>query len=326
MRAECIRAIEELALSDPKVVVVASDPGANFMPELASRHSERLMIEGICEQALVGVSAGLASEGYYPFMVSLAVFVTRRCYEQLLVDFGVHQFAGCVVGTGGGLHYASLGPTHIAVDDFSLIGAIPGSAVLAPGEPKEAAFLAQQARTFPGLSYIRLAGTVDPLPNLSDDIVLGKGRFLDEAKESVLFISCGAATLAVQAAIDNLKTAGIQAAVIHLHTVKPLDTDLIRRRARQAQVVLCVEEHRQVGGLSSAVLHALTSVEPPVAPARFASIGIDDAFPMGYGSYEEQMEHYGMTGPALADRARALLSRVSGVPADDIALAMEESA
>lgn len=310
MRAECIRTIEELAISDPKVVVVASDPGSDFMSELAATNPDRLMIEGICEQALIGMAAGLASAGYYPFIITLAVFVTRRCYEQLLLDFGLHQFAGCIVGTGGGLGYSLMGPTHIAVDDLMLISAIPGSAILAPGEPNESVMLTKQARSFAGLSYMRLATTTDPLQSDPADVVLGKGRLLEEPG-SVLFIACGAATLAVQSAVAILKDAGIKAGILHLHTVKPLDVELVRRSARLARAVLCVEEHRQIGGLASAVLHALTTADPPVAPARFASIGIDDTFPFGYGTYEDQMDHYGITGVKMAERARALLSNVS---------------
>jgi transketolase len=308
MRAECIRTIEELALSDPRVVVVASDPSPPFMPELAAKHPERLLIEGVCEQALVGMSAGLASEGFYPFIIMLAVFGSRRCYEQLLLDFGLHEFSGCMVGAGGGLFYAPMGPTHIAVDDMLLFSAIPGAAILTPGEPNEAIALTKHARSFRGLSYMRLAGTTDPLPNAHGEIKLGQGRlFAEPTPESVLFISCAAATFAVQSAVSILKDEGIQAGALHLHTVKPLDVDLIRRCAANAAAVVCVEEHRQIGGLASSVLQALTSAETPTLPTRFASIGVDDTFPAGHGTYENLLEHYGIAGGALADRAKTLL-------------------
>lgn len=311
MRNECIRAVEELALSDRRVVVVASDPASDFMRELAAKHPERLLIEGVCEQALIGMSAGLASEGFYPFVVMLAVFGTRRCYEQLLLDFGLHKLSGCVVGIGGGLYYAPLGPTHIAVDDLLLGSAIPGAAILTPGEPNEAIALTKQARAYPGLSYIRLAGTADSLPSRQGDnsaIELGKGRLLQEPGP-VLFISCGAATLAVQPALTMLKEAGIQAGSVHIHTIKPLDVDLIRRSALGAKVIICVEEHRQIGGLGSAVLHTLATAEPPIFPGRFHSIGVDDAFASGYGSYEDLMEHYSITSTSLTERATQLLHR-----------------
>lgn len=308
MRNECIRAIEELALSDRKVVVIASDPGADYMPELAAKHPERLMIEGICEQALAGMAAGMASEGFYPYFISLAVFATRRCYEQLLLDFGLHRLSGCVVGTGGGLFNSLMGPTHIAVDDLLLLSSIPGSAVLSPAEPDEVIQLAKQVRNFAGLSYMRLGGTTASLRGTHGDIVLGKGRML-EKPGSVLFISCGAATLVVQAAVAILKEEGIQSGLVHLHTVKPLDVDLIRRSVAGSKVVLCVEEHRQIGGLASAVLHAVTTGDAPEMPTRFASVGLDDTFPAGHGTYEDLMDHYGITSVKLADRARTLLSK-----------------
>ncbi len=295
-----------MALADPRVVVVASDPSHEFMPELSAKHPERLLIEGVCEQAIVGMSAGLASEGFYPFIFMLAVFGSRRCYEQLLLDFGLHELSGCVIGTGGGLTYAPLGPTHIAVDDFSLVSSIPGLAVLAPGEPQEAVQLVKNAREFSGLSFMRLSATSDPLPGANGDIVLGKGRTIGKPGK-VLFITCGAATLAVRAAVDLLEKGGVDAGAVHLHTVKPLDIELIRKYVKDAQVVICVEEHRQIGGLSSAVLHGLVAGQSLMQLPRFASVGVDDKFPIGYGSYEDLMEHYGITGAALAERATRML-------------------
>ena len=308
MRAECVGAIEALALEDPRVIVVVSDPGpkTDFMPELAKKYPERLMVEGVCEQGIVGISAGLASEGYYPFVMTLAVFATRRCYEQLLLDFGLHGLSGCVVGNGGGLHYSALGPTHIAVDDFLLVSAIPGSAVLAPGDAQEAAALIRQARAFPGLSYLRLIDSAEPLA-APGELTLGQGRLLDEPGD-VLFISCGPATSPVRSAIDILKKEGVKAGGIHLHTVKPLDVELIRRCAQSTRAIVCVEEHRQIGGLASAVLQALTSVDSSTIPRRFASVGIPDSFPGGYGTYQELLGQFGISGSALAQRAKSLLN------------------
>jgi transketolase len=171
--------------------------------------------------------------------------------------------------------------------------------------------LAKAARTFSGLSYLRLGGTTASLRNPRDEIALGKGRVL-EAPGEVLFISCGASTLVLEPAIAKLKEQGVDAGLLHLHTVKPLDVELLRLCARKAKVILCVEEHRQIGGLASAVLHALSTTEPPIAPARFASIGLDDTFPEGHGTYEELMDHYGISAQKLAERARALLLSAGG--------------
>lgn len=303
-----MRAIEEMALTDPNTVVVASDPGPDFMVELAAKNPERLMLEGVCEQAVIGMSAGLASEGLYPIIFMIAVFGTRRCYEQLLLDFGLHRFSGCVVGVGGGMSYSVMGPTHIAVDDLLLASAIPGSAVLTPGDAREAVALLHQARGRSGLSYLRLAATTGSLSNTKHEIVLGQGRLLAEPG-AVLFISCAATTLVVERAVELLEQAGIQAGVLHVHTVKPLDAPLVCRAVKAAKVVICVEEHRQIGGLSSAVLHAVTN-SGGSTPLKFTSVGLADEFPEGYGTYEEMMERYGISGVALADRARTLLAEV----------------
>ncbi len=115
--------------------------------------------------------------------------------------------------------------------------------------------------------------------------------------------------LITEQAVELLEKSGVHAGILHINTIKPLDVDRVRRCARSARVVVCVEEHRQIGGLSSAVLHALATADPPVLPGRFVSVGVDDLFPAGYGSYEELMAHYGMTGGALAERARTALAQ-----------------
>jgi transketolase len=310
MRNECTRAIEEIALSDPKVVVVVSDFGAEVMPELAAKHPERLMMEGICEQALVGIASGLATEGYYPYVYMVAAFGTRRCYEQLLLDFSLHDVAGCMVGIGGGLTYALLGPTHIAIDDIALSAAIPGSAILSPADASEAIKHVGFARRHPGLSYIRLAGTTAPLADVSGDIEFGKGRLIGEPGE-VLFISTATASLTVQPAVAMLRERGIAAGAIHIHTVRPLDTELIFRHARRAKVVICVEEHRQIGGLSSAVLHAFMTADPPIMPSRFVPVGVDEGFPVGYGKHEDLLSRYGIDSESLVKRAQEMLRKAA---------------
>jgi len=310
MRSECTRAVEEMALSDPKVVVVVSDFNPDLMPELTAKHPERLMVEGICEQALVGVASGLATEGYYPYIYMVAAFGTRRCYEQLLLDFSLHQVSGCMVGIGGGLTYALLGPTHIAIDDIALAAAIPGSAILSPADASEAIKHVSFARHHPGLSYIRLAGTTTPLPGVSGDIEFGKGRLIGDPGD-VLFISTATASLPVQPAVTMLRERGIAAGAIHIHTVRPLDTDLICRHARRAKVVICAEEHRQVGGLSSAVLHAFMTADPPVTPARFIPVGVDEGFPVGYGKHEDLLSRYGMDAESLVKRAEEMLRKAA---------------
>jgi transketolase len=136
------------------------------------------------------------------------------------------------------------------------------------------------------------------------DITLGKGRTFGDPAD-VLFVSCGAATLAVQSALALLKRERIEASAIHFNTVKPLDSGVLRRYVSAAKAVICVEEHRKIGGLSSAVLHALTTAGTPIP--SFVTVGVDDAYPTGNGTYREMISHYGISGEALAGRAREFL-------------------
>ena len=307
MRAETFRAIEEVALSDPRVVVIASDPSPPFMKELAAKFPDRLMIEGISEQALVGMAAGLASEGYYPYIIIIAAFATRRCYEQLLLDFGLHELSGCMVGLGGGFSYAPLGPTHIAVDDLLLTTAIPGSTVVTPGDPTEAGSLIKQVRDRKGLSYFRVGSTTSAMVGLDAAVELGRARSSGNPGD-VLFLSCGSTSLAALTAVGLLREDGISASVLHVHTVKPLDRGLVLNHVTGAKVVLCLEEHRTHGGLATSIADLLTNARPPIQLPYMTSIGVRDEFPRGYGNYSDLMSHYGLEPDALVCRALELLT------------------
>jgi|SRR5450755_435952 transketolase len=297
--------IEELTLADPRIVFIGSDLGAGLFERLRKEAPERFFMEGISEQHLVGMAAGMAREGFIPFVMTIATFLTRRCLEQIAVDAALHGLPVRLLGTGSGLAYASLGPTHIAVDDFALLRAVPGMTVLAPAETLEANTLLRQSVEYPGPLYMRLPrGAEEPMPELAASEI-GRPVLLREPGQ-VLIVSTGQLTSVALDARELLVARGITAGVLHAHTVHPLDRATLTASTAGVELVMTVEEHRRAGGLGSAVLEALH--DAPLSPVpTVLRHGVGDSFVSGYGTREEQLARHGLTAEALCDAAEGVM-------------------
>jgi transketolase len=271
-------------------------------------------MEGVSEQHVVGMAAGLAMEGYIPFVHTIASFITRRCYEQVAVDLCLHNLPVRLVGNGGGLVYAPLGPTHLAIEDIAIMRALPNMTVVSVCDADEMRRFMDQTLDWPGPIYIRLAKGYDPIvsrPELGFEI--GKAipmRIAGTGAPRALLVATGVATTRTLAAADLLATTGIECTVLHVHTVKPLDVAAIRAHAAGMELVVTVEEHTLVGGLGSAVTDALVEgAVDPVPPIR--RLGIPDAFAVKYGTQDQLMELYGLQPPQIAASVREALKLVA---------------
>jgi transketolase len=305
--------LEELALADPRVVFIGSDLGAGQFERLRRQEPERFFMEGISEQHLIGMAAGMAREGLIPYVMTIATFLTRRCLEQILVDVALHSLPVRLLGNGSGLAYAALGPTHTAVEDFALLRAVPGMTVVAPAETVEANNLLRQSVGYPGPLYMRLPrGAEEPLPELAASEI-GRAVVLREPGP-VLLVGTGQLTAVALEARELLAAHGIGAGVLHAHTVHPLDRATLAASAADADLVVTVEEHRRAGGLGSAVLEALHDAGPGPVPAVLR-YGLGDSFVSGYGTREEQLDRHGLTAGAISAAVEGVMrSRGPGAP------------
>jgi transketolase len=326
--------IEELVLADPRVVFVGSDLGAGQFDRLAREAPDRFFMEGIQEQHLIGMAAGLATEGFVPIVMTISTFLTRRCLEQIVVDVALHDLPVRLLGTGSGLAYAALGPTHIAVDDFAVLRAVPGMTVLAPGDTDEANALLRQAVDHPGPLYLRLPRGYERPTGATRPPVIGRAEPLHDGGR-VLLVSAGGMTGTALEAHALLDARGIRAGVLHVHTVEPLDRAALCAAASTVDVVVTLEEHLRTGGLGSAVLEALHDAAPhdtalhdtaphdtalhdtalhdtalhDMAPHDAARhpvpavlrLGLPHAFVTGYGTREEQLARHGLTAEAIVE-------------------------
>lgn len=311
MRKACLLAVYELARRDERVVFVGSDITKQNLEKFAAEFPNRFFMEGIYEAHIIGMSAGLAFNGKIPYINTIATFLTRRCYEQILIDLALHQLPVRLLGSGGGTVYAPLGPTHLANEDIAILRAIPNMTIVAPCDADEMNRLMPQTLDWPGPLYVRIAKGGDKIVSADrHGFQIGKAILLREGQE-VLLISTGTTTQIAMEAAETLAGAGVAAAVLHVHTLKPLDTTRILACAGQARVIITIEEHTLVGGLGSAVAETLLDAGASQGK-QFARLGFPDVFTEELGSQNEIMRKYGLSAENLVAKAKQLLQRQPG--------------
>jgi transketolase len=294
MRKRSLDMVYELAKKDERIVFIGSDLGAGTLDNFRKEIPSRFFMEGVSEQNIVGMAAGMALEGRVVYVNTIATFLTRRCFEQVVLDLGLHNVNVRLIANGGGVVYAPLGPTHLAIDDIAIMRAVPNMTVVAPCDAEEMTRLMPQTVDYPGPIYIRLGKGGDPVvSDPAKPFRIGKAIEMTSG-DDVLLVTTGVTLKIALEAAAALKAQGTSATVLHMHTVKPLDTEALLSHASRVKAIVTIEEHTIVGGLGGAVAEVLA--EAGFNPAkRFKRIGIPDVFPHGYGSQATMMQHYGIT-------------------------------
>lgn len=304
MRKTCIKMVHVLAKRDDRVVFIGSDLSPGLLEEMQREYPDRYYMEGVSEANIVGMAAGLAMEGYLPYINTIATFLTRRCYEQVAVDLCLHNLPVRLIANGGGLVYAPLGPTHVAIEDIAIMRALPNMTVVAPADASEMQRFMDVTAAWPGPIYIRLGKGGDPIVTHAEDgFEIGKAYRLRKADNGqlkpVLIVSTGVVTGRALAAAELLAERGIACDVLHMPTIKPLDVDALEEVAARAKLIVTVEEGTVVGGLGSAVLDALVErLDGRLPPIR--RLGVPDAFLHDYGDQDWLMEVCGLQPDQIA--------------------------
>jgi transketolase len=291
MRETALNQVYELAKHDERIVFIGSDLGVNTLDNFKNEMPGRFIMEGISEQHVVGMAAGLALEGKIVYVNTIATFLTRRCFEQVVVDVCLHNLNVRLIANGGGLVYTPLGPTHLAIEDISILRAVPNMTIVAPADADEMRRLMPLTVNHAGPIYIRLAKGYDPI--VTTDAVpfaIGKAIPMREGRDALIVTTGITLKLALQAAAE-LAATGVDCAVLHMPTVKPFDIGALLERAKETPVVVAVEENVMIGGLGSAVAEAIAEADFD-SPKRFRRIGIPDVFADHYGSQAQLMDHY----------------------------------
>lgn len=295
--------VHRLAGLDDRIIFIGSDLGPGVLDGMRVEMPDRFFMEGVAEANVIGMAAGLAMDGFVPYVNTIATFLTRRCYEQVAVDLCLHDLPVRLIGNGGGMVYAPLGPTHLATEDIAIMRALPNMAVVAPADAKEMQQFMQASKDWPHPIYIRLGKGGDPvLPTSGEPFEMGRGMMIRDGSD-VAMLSTGVMTSRALQAAQQLEKSGIDAAVYHFPTIKPIDEALLVDLAARFGALVTVEEHVLSGGFGSAVVETLVdAIGGPLPTIR--RIGLPDAFPRGYGSQEELMARYGLDAPAIAESVR----------------------
>jgi transketolase len=309
MRATCLNMVYDLAKRDKRVLFIGSDLSPGLLADMRKEMPERWHMEGITEANVVGMAAGLAMEGYIPYVNTIATFITRRCYEQVAVDLCLHDLPVRLIGNGGGLVYAPLGPTHLAIEDIAIMRALPNMAVTAVCDAPEMVRLMNRTLDWPHPIYIRLAKGGDPVVSREENgFAIGKAIPMRRARarRAAVLMSTGIMTTNALAAADLLARDGHDVAVVHFHTIKPLDEEAVLEFADGAELVATLEEGTLIGGFGSAVTDLLVEKLGAALPA-LVRLGLPDAFPHKYGAQEDLLEVYGLDASQIAARVGKLL-------------------
>ena len=295
-RASYGNALVELGKKYDDVVVLDADLAAAtqtgvFKKEFPERHIDC----GIAECNMVGIGAGLATTGKVPFVSTFAMFAAGRAFEQVRNFVGYPKLNVKIGATHGGISVGEDGATHQCCEDFALMRVIPGMVVASPADDIEAKALVEAAYKHVGPVYMRFGRLAVPVINDNPDykFELGKGSVLREGKDLTI-IANGLCVAPSLEAADKLAAEGIYAKVINMHTIKPLDEELVISSAKETGKVVTVEEHSVIGGLGGAVCECLAEA----APVPVKRIGINDVFGES-GPAAQLLEKYGLDAEGI---------------------------
>ena len=298
------KALVELGKKDERIVVLDADLAAATKTGVFKKaFPERHINCGIAEENMMGIAAGLAATGKIPFASSFAMFAAERAFEQIRNSIGYPHLNVKIGATHAGISVGEDGPTHQCNEDIALMRTIPEMMIINPSDAIEAEEATKAAAAYEGPVYLRFGRLAVPVINDRPDykFELGKGAVLREGKD-VAIVATGLPVAESLKAAKMLAADGIQAKVINIHTIKPLDEELIVEAAKKTGKIVTVEEHSVIGGLGSAVCDCLCEK----APARVLKIGMNDVF--GESGPAVQLLHkYGLDAEGIYKKIKAYL-------------------
>jgi transketolase len=306
MREAYGKALADYGTVNPAVVVLDADTSSSTLSSFfAARFPPRFFNVGIAEPCMIDMSAGLALGGMLPFVNAFAALVALRALEQIRTCVCYNRANVKIAAGYAGVSDFKDGPTHHAITDIAIMRSLPEMTVIVPADAGEAASFVKLIAEYDGPIYLRLnRSATHPVSQASEQLQIGKGIVRRKGKD-VTIIACGSMVGRSLQAADIMAGRGVEATVLDMHTVKPLDNELILRMAGETGAVVTAEEHTVIGGLGSAVAELLAQ-EMPIPQAR---IGIRDTFACTGPDPESIMDAYGLGIMDIADAAAKVLER-----------------
>jgi transketolase len=304
-------ALLDVARDNPKVVVLDGDLGNSTMAEYVRiNYPDRFFNMGIAESNLVGVGAGLAACGFIPFVVSFSSFLLCNAYDQIRLAIAMSNINAKVVGSHGGITLGKDGPTQMGIEDLALVGGLPTFTILVPSDPATMHAAVRAAAAHEGPVFIRSSRIEMPhiYPMENTPFEIGKANVVREGGDLTI-IGCGMMVAAGLDAAAMLTDEGIEARVIDLHTIRPLDRATIAAAARETGAIVCAEEHLLQGGMGSNVARVVGEEYP--VPMRF--VGLRDVY-VESGDPWDLLAKYNLTASDIVAAAREVVTARKGVP------------
>ncbi len=297
--------ITKLGAVDPRVVLLSGDIGNKLFDKYKDGAPGRFFNCGVAEANMMSVASGMALCGLRPVIYTITPFTTTRCFEQIRVDACYHKAPVIIVGTGSGLSYAELGPTHHSLEDIAILRALPEMTVMAPGDCLELRAALRAALKHDGPVYIRIGKKGEPNIHAgAPDLTIGKSINLRQGSD-VCLIGTGVMMSVVLEAAQLLGKRGISARVESFHTIKPLDTEALADIFDKIKVVASVEEHGRIGGLGGAIAEWLATVDAP--RGKLITFATDDVFMHEVGSTQYARSKFGLTAENIVSRVSSSL-------------------
>lgn len=301
MRKTCLDTVFELAKKNKKVVFVGSDLGPGVLDNFKKKYPNRFFMEGVAEQAIVGMAAGLAMENLRPYVNTIATFITRRCFEQVVVDLCLHNLPVTLIGNGGGMVYAPLGPTHQAIEDISIMRTLPNLTILAPCDAHDMKSLVLQTNKVNGPIYIRIARGGEQIVTKGFISKIGKGIILKNITEYNFLTTGVMAQVALEAIKKINEKHNINVGLIHLSTIKPLDKTLLNKVFKKSKKIITIEENVVEGGFGSSILEYQASLNLK-SKTNIKIFGLKSLFSNKYGNQQQLLNENKLEGDYLSKK------------------------
>ncbi len=298
MREAFFRSLNDASCRRSNIYLLSGDLGYKLFDEFRATYPKRFVNIGVAESNMVGVAAGLALCGKNVYCYSIIPFLAMRAFDQIRVDIASQNLNVKLIGVGEGFTYGLEGFTHFGIEDISLMRSLPNMDIVVPADAKEAEWLATISCEHPSPLYIRLGNNGAPaLHAHMPRFEIGKGMIVSEGKDAVIFAT-GSMVYQAKLAVDILNGGGFTTTLVNMHTIKPLDTGLIRECARSHEAVFTVEEHSITGGLGSAVAETLAEDS---FIGIFKRLGIPERLEQRIGNAGHLRDAYGLTAGGIAE-------------------------
>jgi transketolase len=298
MRNQIIEGAYEIMKENKNSYFLTGDLGFNTLEKIESDFGNRFINIGIAEQNMIGIAAGLAKSGKKVFCYSIIPFLVMRSFEQIRNDISHHDLDVTLLGAGSGLSYGILSNTHFAVEDIAILRTLPNMTIFSPIDGLEAKLGMDALKKYHHPTYIRIGTRNEPIVyNKPFNFVLGKGNIIRKGKDMVVFVTGNIAEEVIKATEIIESTTKLTTTIVDIHTIKPIDKEIILREIKNKKIAFCVEEHGTIGGLGDAVMSIIGESKTRI---KVVKIGLDNQYSKTVGNRDYLRKMYNLDRNGIA--------------------------